>query len=189
MSRLALLCVLSLVAISAAQPLAAERIADFSETVYLRDHETVRYRLPITWGAADTVQIRTYVRGFNAPPRVRVLDSNYREIRERADTSGDWILDVTTSGSSSQPRFYVEVDSDWPGHWGDFEIRIQMDVEDGSGATADVEFVKYFFDYESGGPSDHYDCTTGEARSWFLAALFGLLAAAWLLRRTTCPAR
>lgn len=114
MSRLALLGMLSLIAAASAQPLAAERIADFSETVYLRDHETIRYRLPLTWGAADSAQIRTYVRGFNAPPRVRVLDSNYREMRERSDTSGDWIVDVTTTGSSSHPRFYVEVDSEWP---------------------------------------------------------------------------
>ncbi|MCQ3949515.1 MAG: hypothetical protein DPW14_06820 [Planctomycetes bacterium] len=189
MSRLALLGMLSLIAAASAQPLAAERIADFSETVYLRDHETIRYRLPLTWGAADSAQIRTYVRGFNAPPRVRVLDSNYREMRERSDTSGDWIVDVMTTGSSSHPRFYVEVDSEWPGHWGDFEIRIQVDVEDGSGASADVEFVKYFLDYESGGQSDHYDCTTGEAQSWFLAALGGLLAAVWLARRMAFVAR
>lgn len=184
MNRLTFLLLLAVAATLGAASASAERITDFNETVFLRDYETVRYRVPITYGTALDAHIRIYVRGFSAPPRVRLLESDYHEVKERRDTSGDWTVDFEATAVNSQPRYYIEVDSALSGYASDFEIRVQIDALDGAGATAEVEFVKYFFDYDNGGPSDHHDCTTGEnTQPWPLVVLSTLVAGLWFARR------
>lgn len=169
---------LLLVLVLFAGTLAAERITDFSDTVYLRRYETVRYRIPFDYGSAPSADLRVIVRGFGAPPRVRLLNADFGEARESRDTSGDGIVDFTHR--ASQPRYYLEVDSAAPGDSGDFEIRVLIDAADGSGAAAQVEFDKYFRDYYR----DHdHDCSTGETGAWWLGALASMGAALALARR------
>jgi MYXO-CTERM domain-containing protein len=156
--------------------LCAERIMDFNDTVFLHDYETVRYRIPIEYGSAPNVSIRVYVRGLGAPPRARLLNADFGKAREVRERSGDGIIDFTHSGT--QARYYLEVDSNVPSAAGDFEIRVQIDAEDGTGATAQVQFVKYFTDYEN----DGHGCSTGESTGLF-AALLALVFGLWLWRR------
>lgn len=156
----------------------AERIVDFSETVFLRDFETIRYRIPFDYGSATSADIRVTVRGFDAPPRARLLNADFGLAQEARDTSGDGIIDF--SQRATQPRYYLEVDSAAAGRSGDFEIRVLIDGQDGAGTFAQVEFVKYFHDHE--GDHDH-NCATSESQSAWLAALVALAMAAWLWRR------
>jgi MYXO-CTERM domain-containing protein len=162
--------------------LGAERIVDFNDTVYLRDHETVRYRIPIDYGFGSRVDVRIFVRGFDSAPRARLLNPDFGLARGAEDTSGDWIVDFTHATGES--RHYLEVDSVWGGSSGHFEIRVQIDAEDGTGAFADVQFVKYFVDYES---HHNHDCSTGENSGWWLGALAALALGAWLWRRRLSP--
>lgn len=158
--------------------LAAERITDFNDTVFLRSYETVRYRIPFDYGSAPSADLRVIVRGFGAPPRVRLLNADFGEARESRDTNGDGIVDFTHR--ASQPRYWLEVDSAAPGDSGDFEIRVLIDAADGSGASAQVEFDKYFRDYWR---DDHDGCTTREGGLWWLGALAALGAGLAIRRR------
>lgn len=124
------------------------------------------------------------MRGFSAPPRVRLLESDYHEVKERRDTSGDWTVDFEATAVNSQPRYYIEVDSAVSGYASDFEIRVQIDALYGAAPRPEVEFVKYFFDYDNGGPSDHHDCTTGETGSRLsVRCRSTLVAGLWFARR------
>ncbi|MBP9892453.1 MAG: hypothetical protein KBG84_11165 [Planctomycetes bacterium] len=158
--------------------LSAERIVDFGETVYLQSYETVRYRIPFDYGTATHADIRIVVRGFDAPPRARLLNADFGLAKESRDTSHDGIIDFTHR--ASEPRYYLEVDSAHASNSGDFEIRVLIDAEDGADAWAQVEFVKYFHDHE--GDHDH-NCSTGESQSGWLGALAAMAAGLWLLRR------
>jgi len=151
---------------------------DFSDTIFLRDFETIRYRIPIDYGFGSRVDVRIFVRGLDSAPRARLLNPDFGLAREAQDTSGDWIVDFTHA--TGEVRHYLEVDSVWGGSSGWFEIRVQIDAEDGTGASADVQFVKYFVDHHS--HRDH-DCSTAENNGWWLGALAAVALGAWLWRR------
>lgn len=179
-------------ALIGAAPLAAETLTEYQDDVYLRDHETVRYRVDIDYGTGTTAQLGVVVRGFNTAPRVRILDERKREIRDVRDTDGDWTVEPSITANDSNSYYFVEVDAANAWNEGDFEVTIVVDAPAANNADASVSFEKYFFDYESGDESDHYDCAVhAGAGSWPLAGL-ALLAAAALWRRrrvTTAPVR
>ena len=79
------------------------------DDVYLRDHETVRYRVDIDYGIGTEADVDIYVRGFISPPRVRVLDSDYDEVKDKRDTNGDWTLDFDFTAKDHHSKYYVEV--------------------------------------------------------------------------------
>lgn len=186
MGRLTLLILLGLL-ITAAAPLSAELLVQYQDEVSLRDHETARYRINLDYGTSEWADVDITVRGFNAPPRVRILEADYDEIKDARDTDGDWTVEPDFIAHDYNSTYYVEVDSANPNAWGDFEITITINAPDGAGADATVSFVKYFFDYESGDESDHYDCAVNAgAGSWPLAGLALLAAVAiWRRRRVT----
>jgi len=186
MGRLTLLILLGLL-VTAAAPLSAELLVQYQDEVSLRDHETARYRINLDYGTSEWADVDITVRGFNAPPRVRILEADYDEIKDARDTDGDWTVEPDFIAHDYNSTYYVEVDSANPNAWGDFEITITINAPDGAGADATVSFVKYFFDYESGDESDHYDCAVNAgAGSWPLAGLALLAAVAiWRRRRVT----
>ena len=186
MGRLTLLILVGLL-VTAAAPLSAELLVQYQDEVSLRDHETARYRINLDYGTSEWADVDITVRGFNAPPRVRILEADYDEIKDVRDTDGDWTVEPDFIAHDYNSTYYVEVDSANPNAWGDFEITITINAPDGAGADATVSFVKYFFDYESGDESDHYDCAVNAgAGSWPLAGLALLAAVAiWRRRRVT----
>lgn len=180
MGRLVLLAVLL------AAPLSAEMITDYQDDVFLRDHETVRYRIDIEYGSGTEAEVDIVVRGFTAPPRVRILDERRHEVKRREDTDGDWTIAPSFTAREGSDTYYIELDSANPGWDGDFEITISVYASASAGADADVRFDKYFFDYESGNASDHYHCSTSAGGGWTLIALaFAALGCVYLRRRTT----
>ncbi|MCA8910323.1 MAG: hypothetical protein KDB82_01355 [Planctomycetes bacterium] len=184
MARWTLLLLAGLL-ITAAAPLSAEFITEYQDDVYLRDHETVRYSVDIDYGAGTDATIDVLVRGFNGPPRVRILDDNHHEIKDVRDTDGDWDVNPSITAHDPITRYYVEVDSAVPYHDGNFEVTITLYAPTGNAADGEIHFDKYFFDYESGDASDHYDCAAhAGAGSWPLAllALAGV-SALWFGRR------
>lgn len=186
MGRLTLLILVGLL-ITAAAPLSAELLVQYQDEVSLRDHETARYRINLDYGTSEWADVDVTVRGFNAPPRVRILEVDYDEIKDVRDTDGDWTVEPDFIAHDYNSTYYIEVDSANPNAWGDFEITITVSAPDGAGADATVSFVKYYFDYESGDESDHYDCAVNAgAGSWPLAGLALLAAVAiWRRRRVT----
>lgn len=186
MGRLTLLILAGLL-VTAAAPLSAELLVQYQDEVSLRDHETARYRINLDYGTSEWADVDITVRGFNAPPRVRILESDFDEIKDVRDTDGDWTVEPDFIAHDFNSTYYVEVDSADPNAWGDFEITITVYAPDGAGADATVSFVKYYFDYESGDDSDHYDCAVNAgAGSWPLAGLALLAAVAiWRRRRVT----
>jgi hypothetical protein len=160
-----------LLALLAAAPLSAELLTEYQDDVYLRDHETVRYRIDIDYGSGDEADVDVLVRGFTAPPRVRILNEDRREIKEVEDTDGDWTIEPGFTARDTNARYYVEVDSASPSSEADFEVTIRVYAPATSAADADVSFDKFYFDHESGDASDHYDCSTGAGSSWTLIAL------------------
>jgi len=186
MGRLTLLILVGLL-ITAAAPLSAELLVQYQDEVSLRDHETARYRINLDYGTSEWADVDVTVRGFNAPPRVRILEADYDEIKDVRDTDGDWTVEPDFIAHDYNSTYYIEVDSANPNAWGDFEITITVSAPDGAGADATVSFVKYYFDYESGDESDHYDCAVNAgAGSWPLAGLALLAAVAiWRRRRVT----
>lgn len=186
MGRLTLLILVGLL-ITAAAPLSAELLVQYQDEVSLRDHETARYRINLDYGTSEWADVDITVRGFNAPPRVRILEADYDEIKDVRDTDGDWTVEPDFIAHDYNSTYYVEVDNANPNSWGDFEITITINAPDAAGADATVSFVKYYFDYESGDESDHYDCTVNAgAGSWPLAGLALLAAVAvWRRRRVT----
>lgn len=189
MARWTLLLLAGLL-ISAASPLSAELLIEYQDDVYLRDHETVRYAIDLDYGTGTDASIEVLVRGFNAPPRVRILDDNHHELKDARDTDGDWTVNPSANAHAPIVRYYVEVDSAIPSHDGDFEVTIFVDAPNGNNADAVVFFDKYYFDHESGDASDHYDCTAHSgAGSWPLA-MIGLVAggALWFRRCRRTPA-
>ncbi|MCZ7607129.1 MAG: MYXO-CTERM sorting domain-containing protein [Planctomycetota bacterium] len=186
MGRLTLLILVGLL-ITAAAPLSAELLVQYQDEVSLRDHETARYRINLDYGTSEWADVDVTVRGFNAPPRVRILEVDYDEIKDVRDTDGDWTVEPDFIAHDYNSTYYIEVDSANPNAWGDFEITITVSAPDGAGADATVSFVKYYFDYESGDESDHYDCAVNAgAGSWPLAGLALLASVAiWRRRRVT----
>lgn len=182
MMRLGLLFITGLL-ISA--PLAAVELAEYHDEVYLRDHETVRYRIDIDYGIGTEADVDIYVRGFISPPRVRVLESDKDEVKDVRDTDGDWTLDFDFTAKDFSSKYYVEVDSANPGLDGDFEVIIVVNGD--STGDASVGFDRYFFDFESGDESDHYNCSTSTGSGgWPLAMFAGAaIAAVYLRRRVT----
>ncbi|MCB9895569.1 MAG: hypothetical protein H6839_14065 [Planctomycetes bacterium] len=172
-------------------PLAADTVVQYQDDVYLRDHETVRYRVDIDYGTGTSAQLNATVRGFDTPPRVRILDSNYRELRDVRDSDGDWQVEPSITAFDSHDHYFIEVDSANAWHEGLFEVTITVGADSADNPDADVSFVKYFYDYESGDPSDHNDCAANVGASgWPLALIATLGAAAVLLRRRRLrPAR
>ncbi|MBE7493041.1 MAG: hypothetical protein HS108_14975 [Planctomycetes bacterium] len=179
MTRLLLMAVL----LAGAAGLPAVVIADFQDDVELRSHETVRYRIDIEFGTATSVDIDIVVRGFWTPPRVRVLDARKKELKDVRDRDGDWKLDFDFLARDEHTTYFIEVDSAWPGDASRFDVRLKINAETLAGASAEARFDKFFFDYESGDDSDHYDCAV-RARSGFWALLpLGALALLALGRR------
>ena len=179
------LLILAGVLIAAAAPLSAEFLVEYQDDITLRDHETARYRIQIDYGTEDWADVDITVRGFNAPPRVRILESDYDEIKDVRDTDGDWDVNPSITAHDPITRYYVEVDSAVPYHDGNFEVTITLYAPTGNAADGEIHFDKYFFDYESGDASDHYDCAAhAGAGSWPLAllALAGV-SALWFGRR------
>lgn len=168
----------------AAAPLSAEIIAEFDDAVYLRDHETARYRIDLDYGSGSEIDVDIFVRGLFDPPRVRVINSSGDEVKDRRDTSGDWILDFDFMAKNPSNTYWVEVDNAIPGRDNDFDVFITVNAAAVDGASATVRFEKFFFDYESGDDSDHYDCTANTGvNGWPLAALGVLAGAALYFRR------
>lgn len=179
MTRLLLLATV----LAAATAANAAVIADYNDEVELRDHETIRYRIDIDYGAGATVDVDIFVRGFWTPPRVRVLDSRKREIKDVRDTDGDWDLDFDFEAHDEHEFYFVEVDSAWPGDASRFDVYLTVNAPLTSGASAEIRFEKFFVDYESGDPSDHYDCAVSQrAGLWALLPL-GALAVLSRVRR------
>lgn len=163
-------------------PLAAVELAEFQDDVYLRDHETVRYRVDIDYGVDTEADVDIYVRGFISPPRVRVLDSDRDEVKDKRDTDGDWTLDFDFTAKDTHDHYYVEVDSANPSHDGDFEVIIVVNGD--ATGDASVHFEKYYFDYESGDDSDHYNCSANAGSGgWPLALLAATAIGVVVLRR------
>ncbi|MCA8915761.1 MAG: hypothetical protein KDB90_10145 [Planctomycetes bacterium] len=172
-------------------PLAAETITQYQDDVFLRDHETVRYRVDIDYGTGTTAQLNVAVRGFDCAPRVRILSSSFRELREVRDTDGDWTVEPSITANDSHDHYFVEVDAASAWHEGLFEVTVTVSADPANNPDADVSFVKYFYDYESGDPSDHHDCAAvAGANAWPLALLAFLGAGAIVVRRRRLrPAR
>lgn len=175
-----------LIALLLAAPLSAELITEYQDDVYLRDHETVRYRVDIDYGAGTEADVDILVRGFTAPPRVRVLNENGKEIKEVEDTDGDWTIEPGFTAKDSNSRYFIEVDSANPGWEADLEVTITVHADASAAADADVSFDDFRFDYESGDASDHYNCSTGtRSGGWSLIALvLAALGAVYVRRRT-----
>ncbi|MBZ0136921.1 MAG: hypothetical protein K8I27_11165 [Planctomycetes bacterium] len=162
--------------------LSAVVLTEYQDDVYLRDHETVRYRVNIEYGAATEADVDILVRGFISPPRVRVLEPDKDEVKDVRDTDGDWTLDFDFTAKDFHNHYFIEVDSANPGHDGDFEVTIIVNGD--AGGDASVHFVKYYFDYESNDASDHYDCSTHPGGGgWPVALLAGAALGAVYLRR------
>ena len=179
-----ILLLLAGVLITTAAPLAAETVTQYRDDVYLRDHETVRYRVDIDYGTGTDAQLNVFVRGFNVAPRVRILDDRKRELRDVRDSDGDWTINPSITANDSHPYYFVEVDSANPSYDGDFEVTITVGADATNGADASVEFEKYFFDYESGDASDHHDCAAvAGANAWPLALLAVLGTVVYFRRR------
>lgn len=175
-----------LLALLCASPLCAEMLTEYQDDVFLRDHETVRYRVDIDYGTGDEADVTILVRGFISPPRVRVLNEDRREIEEVEDTDGDWTVRPRFTARDANAFYFIEVDSANPNSEGEFEVTVQVEADASAAADADVAFEKYYFDYESGDASDHYDCSTGTGTGgWPMFALaIGLIGVVYLRRRT-----
>lgn len=171
MTRLVLCAVLALGAASAS----AEVIAQFDDDVLLRDHETVRYRIDVDYGAGAIADLDIVVRGFSTPPRVRVLDSNKKELKDVRDTDGDWKLDFDITLHDTHDHYFVEVDSARPGDDSHMDVLLTVSADASNAATADIFIDKFFLDFESGDASDHNDCAAGVGMTpWALLPLAGL---------------
>lgn len=180
MTRLLLFAVI-LAGAAAAQ---AEVVAEFNDEVELRDHETVRYRIDIDYGTGTSADVDIFVRGFWTPPRVRVLDSNRKEVKDERDTNGDWDLDFDFTARDNHSVYYVEVDSAWPGDASRFDVILTVNADALAGADADIRIDKFYYDYESGDDSDHYDCAVnGKAGLWAILPLGALALLAARRRR------
>jgi MYXO-CTERM domain-containing protein len=172
-----------------AAPLSAEFITDYQDDVYLRDHETVRYKVNIDYGTGTDASIDVLVRGFDGPPRVRILDDNRHEIKDVRDHDGDWTVNPSITAHDPIRHYYVEVDSALPSRDGNFEVTITLYAPTGNAADGEIFFDKYYFDYESGDESDHYDCSVhAGAGSWPLALLALTALSALYLGRRRKPA-
>lgn len=172
MTRLILLTVLIL----GAAGLSAEVVAEYNDDVELRDHETIRYRVDIDYGLGTSVDVDIYVRGLWAPPRVRVLDSRKKEVKDERDTSGDWILDFDFRAIDEHDHYYIEVDSAWPGHEIKLDVFLKVNAAAADDASATFSFNKFYFDNDN---SDHNGCAaSATSPTWALLplGLFGALA-------------
>jgi LPXTG-motif cell wall-anchored protein len=181
MGRLVLLALLI-----AAAPLSAELVTEYQDDVLLRDHETVRYRVDIDYGTATEADVDVVVRGFTAPPRVRILNEDRREVKEVEDTDGDWTIEPGFTAKDSNATYYIEVDSANPGWEADFEVTISVHAPASAAADADVAFERYYFDHESGDASDHYECSTGTGTDgWpLIGVALAALGTVYLRRRS-----
>lgn len=185
MLRLPLAIVAILLAVAAAPSLSAEVVTEYNDFVVLDDHETIRYRVQLDYGAGTDADVDIWVRGYDAPPRVRVLDSDRDEKKDVRDTDGDWTLDFDFRAAEPHTVYYIELDSAEPWQEGGFDVRITVNAPAGNGAEATISFSSDFYDHESGDDSDHYDCAAGPGRRGLpllLPALLGL-GAYWFRRR------
>lgn len=184
MGRIPLL-ILGGLLLCAAAPLQAELIGEFDDFVYLHDHETVRYRLDIDYGSGSQVDVDIFVRGIYEPPRVRVLDSDRDEVKDERDTSGDYILDFDFLAKLPHETYYIEVDSAHPWSDSEFDVFIEVYAPATDNASAEIRFDKFYYDYETGDDSDHYDCSThAGSGGWPLAALaVTVVGALWFRQR------
>ncbi len=172
----------------AATPMLAAELDFYSDYLCLEDHETVRYRVDLEFGSDEEMSIDIFVEGIDAPPRVRVLDSNRKERKERVDTSGDWELDFRFHAKDNHDTYYIEIDSDWPWEWSEFVIELSVHASDDNvGSDASIDFDRFFFDFESNDDSDHYDCAarSGAPNPWWLVLPAGAALAAYVRRRRT----
>lgn len=179
MTRLMLIALV----LAGATAIQAKVIADFDDDVELRAHETVRYRIDIDYGTGGTADVDIFVRGFWTPPRVRVLDSRRKEVKDVRDTNGDWELDFDFEAHDEHAFYFVELDSAWPGDASRFDIYLRVNATIASGATAEIRFVKFFRDYESGDDSDHYDCAVSSRAGLWAIVPLGALALLAVRRR------
>lgn len=177
-----ILCLL--LAFTCAAGAQAAVISQFDHEVRLRAYETVRYRLNIDFGTASVASVDVVVRGFNVPPRVRVLDSRKKEMRDVRDRDGDWKLDFDFNASTEHTTYFIEVDSANPGDRADLDVLITVHADQFADASADVKIDRYFIDRESGDDSDHYDCAARPgAGLWALLPLGPLVLLAARRRR------
>ena len=183
MVRLGLLLLVGMVL---STPLAAVELVEYQDDVYLRDHETVRYQVDIDYGTDTEADVDILVRGFISPPRVRVLDSDNDEVKDLRDRNGDWTLDFDFTAKDHHNKYFIEVDCANPSHDGDFEVIISVNGD--AAGDASVNFVRYYFDYESGDDSDHYDCSTTTGSGGLPLALLAATALGvvyWRRRKAT----
>jgi len=128
-----------------AAPLTAAELAEYQDLIYLREGEVARYQVLIDYGIAPDATIHVFARGFDSPPRVRILDPDDGELKERHDTSGDWIISFSYRASRVRGELYVELENAYHNHTSDYEITIRVVAEDATGATADVSFEKTYY--------------------------------------------
>lgn len=167
-----------------AAPASAEVIAEFDDFVYLRERETVRYRIDLDYGTGSEIDVDLFVRGLLDPPRVRVIDSDFDEVKNVSDRSGDWILDFDFWARSPSNTYWIEVDNHVPWRDNELDVFITVNAAAADGAAAEVRFEKFFIDRESGDDSDHYDCAArAGVNGWPLVALGALAIAAVYFRR------
>jgi len=159
-------------------------LTQYNDDVWLHAHETIRYRVEIDYGTGTSARIDLSVRGITQPPRVRVLDSLKKEVRDVRDTDGDWKLEFGINAVSIHPVYFVEVDSARPGEGAQMDNTITVSADALNDASAFVSIDRVFKDFESGDDSDHYDCVARPATTlWALLPIGGLAAMAAARRR------
>lgn len=165
--------------------LAAQTFLEYDDEIYLRDHETVRYRVDVDFGTGTSVLLKLYVRGLNAAPRVRVLDIDRDEISSRVDNGTDWVVDYNVRLYASKGEsFFVDVDAKYGFESGWFDVTLQLEAPDAQLADGDIFFDKTFVDWRNRDHrDDHHDCAVRSNAGTGTLAGFALLGGLALWRR------
>jgi hypothetical protein len=178
-----------IVLILAATPLLAGGLhaavfEEYDDFTFLRAYETVRYKALVDYGTGDEINMRVYVRGLDASPRVRVLDEDRRVIANRRAGSS-WILDFDITGFAAEgSTYYFEVTHRYGSSRGYVDVNIQLEAPQSQGASGSIVFDRYFFDRDRG--RVYIWCAATQTGGWPLAGLALLAASAlWFRRRTT----
>ncbi len=185
MGRVLLLAIAAL----ALPALSAQTFLEYDDEVFLHDHETVRYRIDVDHGTGTSVLLKLYVRGYNAAPRVRVLDGDRDEISSREDNGADWLLDYNVRLYASRGEtFFVDVDAKYGFESGWFDVTLQLEAPESQLADGDIFFDKTFTDWRNRDHDDSNDCAVQATGSTLPLAALGLLAALALWRRRSSHA-
>lgn len=171
---------LFLLAVVGAASANAAVFLEYSDGRFLRDYETVRYRIDLEYGEAAEIRINIIARGLDNAPRVRVLDSRRRILTNRRDNGADHVLDFHyTARASRDDTFFIDVTHKYAPRSGHIDVTLQLDAE--TDADGVISFDRYYFDYHR--PEDRHDgCSASAAGT---SALPLLLAAGvlWARRR------